>query len=93
MIQKLRNILNPSYNALKHSPPEWKFLASILLASFWCLAFGIFTGEILFIGYSILGHYLLIFCVFLTWSIFKITHKMYGPPTSNKVKWDLENEA
>jgi hypothetical protein len=57
------------------------------------LAFGIFTGELLFIGYSMIGHYALLFCVFLTWSVFRLTRKMYGPNIPNKVKWDLEKEA
>ena len=92
-MRKVLEFLNPSYNALRNSPPEWKFLASIILATFWGLAFGIFTGELLFIGYSILGHYALLFCVFLTWSVFKITHKRYDVTPANKVKWDLEKEA
>ena len=92
-MKKIKEFLNPAYNALKDSPPEYKFLASTILAGFWCIAFGIFTGELLFIGYSIIGHYALIFCVFVTWGIFRITKKLYGLTPSNKVKWDLENEA
>ena len=92
-MKKILEFLNPSYNALRNSPPEWKFLASIILATFWCLAFGILTGELLFIGYSMIGHYALLFCVFLTWSVFRLTRKMYGPNIPNKVKWDLEKEA
>jgi len=92
-MRKVLEFLNPSYNALRNSPPEWKFLASIILATFWCLAFGILTGELLFIGHSILGHYALLLCVFLTWAVFRITHKVYDVTPSNKVKWDLEKEA
>jgi|TARA_R100000149_G_scaffold66059_2_gene43035 hypothetical protein len=92
-MKKLMRFLDPAHNALKDSPPEWKFLASIVLATFWCLAFGITTGELLFIGYSIIGHYAILFCIFLTWSVFRVTKKMYGPPPPNKVKWDLNKEA
>ena len=92
-MRKIKDFLNPACNALKDSPPEWKFLASVILATFWCLAFGILTGELLLIGYSIIGHYAVLFCIFLTWSIFRLTRKMYGPVSQNKVKWDLENEA
>ena len=93
MINKIQNILHPSYNAFKNSPPEYKFFVSLILASFWCVAFGIYTSELLFIGYSILGHYLLIICTFITWSAFHHARKLHDPGVSNKVKWDLEKEA
>ena len=90
---KMIKLLNPAYNGLKNAPPENKFLLSILLASMWGIAFGIFTAELLFIGYNIIGHIALIFCVFVTWTAFKYTKKRFDPATSNKVKWDMEKEA
>ena len=33
-----------------------RYFATILLACFWCLAFGLYFGEFLFIGYNMLGH-------------------------------------
>ena len=92
-MKKIQSFRNPAYNALRNSPPEYKFLMSTILAGMWCVSFGIYTGELLFIGYSILGHYALIFCVFVTWSVFRVTRKLYDQTPSNKVKWDLENEA
>lgn len=92
-MKKIQSLLNPAYNALRNSPPEYKFLVSIILAGMWCVSFGIYTGELLFIGYSILGHYALIFCVFVTWSVFRVTRKLYDTTPPNKVKWDLESEA
>ena len=89
----LFDILNPNKNGLRESPPEYKFMISIILASFWCVAFGIYTAELLFIGYSIIGHILLITMVFATWKVFSNVrkHSLVSPP--NKVYWDLEKEG
>ena len=59
-------LLDGSKNALQHSPMEYRFLLSILLASMWCIGFGIYTAELLFIGYNIIVHIVLIACVFIT---------------------------
>ena len=42
-------LLDGSKNALQHSPMEYRFLLSILLASMWCIGFGIYTAELLVI--------------------------------------------
>tara|TARA_R100001015_G_C4634562_1_gene201300 strand:- start:3838 stop:4119 length:282 start_codon:yes stop_codon:yes gene_type:complete len=93
MIKIAIQLLNPAKNALRDSPTEYKFLLSVLLASMWCIAFGIFTAELLMIGYNIIGHIALILCVFVTWGVFKMAKKPNVPSTKNKVVWDLTKES
>ena len=89
----LLDILNPNKNGLRAAPPEYKFMISCVLAAFWCLAFGIYTAELLFIGYSIIGHIVLIFMVFVTWKVFSNVRKHSPPSPPNRVQWDLEREG
>lgn len=86
-------LLDGSTNALKHSPMEYRFLLSILLASMWCVGFGIYTAELLFIGYNIIGHIVLIACVFITWKVLTSVKKSTHPAPPNKVRWDLNQEG
>ena len=86
-------LLDSTKNGLKNSPMEYKFLASNLLASLWCIAFGIFTAELLFIGYNIIGHICLITMVFFTWFVFNNEKKKADPSPPNKVRWDLTREG
>ena len=86
-------LLDGSKNALQHSPMEYRFLLSILLASMWCIGFGIYTAELLFIGYNIIGHIALIACVFITWGVLRSVKKTTHPTPPNKVRWDLEKEG
>jgi len=90
---KLTDILNPNRNGLRAAPTEYKFMISCTLASFWCIAFGIYTAELLFIGYSIIGHMLAILMVFITWKVFTDQRKHSQPSPPNKVQWDLEREG
>ena len=86
-------LLDASKNALKFAPLEYKYLLSILLAAMWCIAFGIFTVELVYIGYNIIGHWVIITAVFFTFFVFK-TEKARNPKSrKNKVKWDLEKEG
>lgn len=89
----LLDILNPNKNGLRAAPPEYKFMISCVLAAFWCVAFGIYTAELLFIGYSIIGHIVLIFMVFVTWKVFSNVRKHSPPSPPNRVQWDLEREG
>ena len=89
----LLDILNPNKNGLRAAPPEYKFMISCVLAAFWCLAFGIYTAELLFIGYSIIGHIVLIFMIFVTWKVFSNVRKHSPPSPPNRVQWDLEREG
>ena len=86
-------ILDATKNGLRGSPMEYKFLASNLLAAMWCIGFGIYTAELLFIGYNIIGHTALITCVFFTFYVFtkEKSRTLAAPP--NKVKWNLESEG
>lgn len=90
---KATDLLNPNRNGLKSSPPEYKFMMSCVLASLWCIAFGIYTTELLFIGYSIIGHIVALLMVFVTWKVFTDARKHSHPSPPNKVKWDLEREG
>ena len=73
------DLLNPDVNPLRHMPVYARYFASILIACFWCLAFGLFFGELLFIGYNMLGHIAIITMVFFTWGAFKTSEHFYGP--------------
>mgnify|MGYP006932090943 FL=1 len=90
---KATDLLNPNLNGLRSSPPEYKFMISCVLASLWCIAFGIYTAELLFIGYSIIGHILIIAMVFATWKVFSNARKHSHPSPPNKVRWNLEREG
>ena len=65
------NLLDPEINPLRHAPMHVKYFASIILACFWTLAFGLFVGEYLLIGYSMLGHIAVVTMAFTTWIVFK----------------------
>lgn len=73
------NLLNPDVNPLRHMPPYIRYFASILISCFWCLAFGLYIGELLTIGYNMIGHIAIISMVFVTWGAFKTSEKVYGP--------------
>ena len=47
--------------------------------SFWCLAFGVYFGDIQNIGYNMLGHAAVISMAFVTWAVFKQSNRIYGP--------------
>lgn len=65
------DLLNVDRNALKAVPDPTKYLAMILLSCFWCLAFGMYFGEILTIGYNMAGHIAVVTMVFVTWWTFR----------------------
>lgn len=72
-------LLNVDRNALKRVPDESKYLAMIMLSCFWCLAFGLYVGELFFIGYSMLGHVLLVTMCFMTWWTFRAYRSRQTP--------------
>jgi hypothetical protein len=86
-------LLDGSRNALRHSPMEYRYLLSILLSAMWCVAFGIYTYELLYIGYNIIGHFVIITAVFFTFFVFSIEKKRSPKAPPNKVRWDLEKEG
>lgn len=64
-------ILDPDRNALKDAPPQIKYITSVFLASFWALAFGLYTGELWYLGYNIIGHFAVVTMAFVTWLVFR----------------------
>lgn len=70
-------LLDPDRNALRFAPPQIKYGASILLACLWCLAFGVYIGELWSIGYNMLGHIFVVSMVFVTWTVFKTVTLRY----------------
>jgi len=86
-------LMDNTRNGLKNAPMEYKWLVTCLIAAMWCIAFGIFTAELLFIGYNIIGHLALITTAFFTFFVFT-TEKGRAPKAPpNKVRWDLEREG
>ena len=86
-------LLDSTKNALRTAPIEYKFVLSNTLAAMWCVAFGIYTAELLFIGYNIIGHTVLIAAVFFTWFVFTTEKRKANPAPPNRVQWDLEREG
>lgn len=80
------NIMNPNLNPLRHAPVYVKYFLSILLSCFWCLAFGLYVGELLMIGYNMLGHVAIISMVFVTWAVFHTVENTYAP-RQGSVDW------
>jgi hypothetical protein len=74
-----RDVINPNLNPLRHAPVHIKYFASILLGCFWSLAFGLYVGELLMIGYNMLGHIAIISMVFATWAVFRSVETTYKP--------------
>jgi hypothetical protein len=79
IFQKGRNLLDPNLNPLRHAPVHVRYFATILLACFWCLAFGLYFKDFLLIGYNMLGHIAVISMAFVTWAVFKQFDRIYSP--------------
>jgi hypothetical protein len=79
IVKSFRQLLDPNINPLRHAPPYIRYFFSILLACFWCLAFGLYIGEKLTIGYNMFGHIAVISMAFGTWAVFRSVEKSYGP--------------
>jgi len=73
-------VLNPAKNVLSQAPVETKYLYSIMLGTFWCLAFGLYVGELMTIGYNMIGHVAVITMAFATWWVFRSVRR--ANPTS-----------
>jgi hypothetical protein len=78
LFSKGASVLNPNLNPLRHAPTHIRYFATILLACFWCLAFGLYFKEFFFIGYNMLGHIAVISMAFVTWTVFKQFDRVYG---------------
>lgn len=69
--KNFKYLLEIDRNALANVPDYAKYFSMVLLSCFWALAFGLYMGELFFIGYSMLGHIAIITMVFVTWWVFR----------------------
>jgi len=79
LFKAFKNGLNPNLNSLRYAPVYLRYFTSIVLACFWCLAFGLYIGELLTIGYNMLGHIAIISMAFATGAVMQVFKKTYGP--------------
>ena len=70
-------LLDPNLNAMRNAPASIKYGASIILACLWCLAFGLYVGELAYIGYNMFGHIAIISMAFFTFLVMKTINKQY----------------
>lgn len=77
VITTFRDLLSVDRNALASVPTPYKYLVMIMLSCFWALAFGLYVGEVYFIGYSMIGHIALITMAFVTWYTFRNVKRIY----------------
>lgn len=73
------HLLDPNKNDLRYAPVSTRYLFSILLACFWCLAFGLWAGELYLMGFNMIGHIAVISMAFGTWAVFKYVKYVYKP--------------
>ena len=65
------DLLNPNRNALQYTPPQFKYIISILIASLWAVAFSLYFGELYTLGYNVIGHVAIVSMAFLTWYVLR----------------------
>ena len=70
-------ILNPNINPMRHAPAHIKYFATILLACFWSLAFGLYTAQFFYIGINMIAHIAVVSMIFVTWYTFKKFNQAY----------------
>jgi hypothetical protein len=73
------SLLHPNLNPLRHAPIHIRYFATILLACFWCLAFGLYFKDFQQIGFNMLGHIGVVSMAFVTWFVFKQFDRIYNP--------------
>lgn len=66
VLRAFPDLLNIDRNALRAVPDPTKYLAMVMLSCFWCLAFGLYIGELLTIGYNMIGHVAIVTMAFVT---------------------------
>lgn len=79
LFRKGGSLLNPNLNPLRHAPVYVRYFTTVLLACFWCLAFGLYFKDFLLIGYNMVGHIAVISMAFITWAVFKQFDRIYSP--------------
>lgn len=65
------DLLNPNRNVLQYTPPQFKYIISILIASLWAIAFSLYFGELYTLGYNVIGHVAIVSMAFLTWYLLR----------------------
>lgn len=83
VFRTFRDLLSVDRNALASVPASYKYLVMIMLSCFWALAFGLYVGEVYFIGYSMMGHIALITMAFVTWYTFRNLKRIHA--------WSMRN--
>jgi len=83
VMRTFRDLLSVDRNALASVPTSYKYLVMIMLSCFWALAFGLYVGEVYFIGYSMMGHIALITMAFVTWYVFRNLKQMHDATMRN----------
>lgn len=71
VFKAFRDLVNVDQNALSRIPNPTKYLAMVMLSCFWCLAFGLYIGELMTIGYNMIGHVALLTMAVATWKVFR----------------------
>jgi hypothetical protein len=82
------NLLDPNVNDLRYAPVATRYLFSIMLACFWCLAFGLWAGELYYIGYNMIGHIAVVTMAFGTWAVFQYVKYTYKPRSEYEILRD-----
>jgi len=77
LVKTFYHLLDPNKNGMKAAPISVKYIASILLACFWALAFTLYIGEIWLLGYNLFGHMAIVTMAFVTWIVIKTIQKQY----------------
>jgi hypothetical protein len=79
VLREFPRLLDIRANSLRNVPDPSKYLAMIMLSLFWCLAFGIYAGELFYIGYNMIGHVAVVTMCFVTWWTFR-NYRLNTPP-------------
>lgn len=77
LVRSFVQLLDPDRNALKDAPPQIKYITSVLLASFWAVAFSLYVGELATLGYNVIGHVAVVTMAFVTWAVFRHFRRTY----------------
>lgn len=83
VFRTFRDLLSVDRNALASVPTSYKYLVMVMLSCFWALSFGLYVGEVYFIGYSMIGHIALITMAFVTWYTFRNFKRIHS--------WSMRN--
>lgn len=100
-------VFNHNVNPLRHIPdPMSRMFIMIVLAVMWSGAFAFYLGSLIYFGYSVWAHVVLLGMVFFTAAIFYDAERRGDswllnlrksrdlPPVSHRrCKWDIDREA